>query len=296
MTDGNEFINSFAQWQADDMIQNCLNCHARFTFLVRKHHCRCCGGIFCGSCSDKFLWYDKKKIKIVSRYEDDIELPPYRTCNACYENLLRMKLLFSPWGDRLRAPMRNLRRPETPDSNSVPQTASSASSRMNEIVKDNQVIENVRDADSERSSALVPAHTRNMEDYQRCPICNSDLSTTSDENSQKHIQECIGRAEMAQQHHDLNDVLGSPTFQNRMLVYKIPKGDSFEEESGQNYPECPICFEEMLPGDKVGRLECLCVFHYDCIKSWFRKKTQKMKAGSTKFAGKNFCPLHDAVF
>ncbi|GEQ69626.1 hypothetical protein JCM33374_g3299 [Metschnikowia sp. JCM 33374] len=37
--------------------------------------------------------------------------------------------------------------------------------------------------------------------------------------------------------------------------------------------ECVICLEDLCPGDKVGRLECLCVFHYKCIKDWFNKKS-----------------------
>ncbi|CUM66698.1 uncharacterized protein PRCAT00004376001 [Priceomyces carsonii] len=44
--------------------------------------------------------------------------------------------------------------------------------------------------------------------------------------------------------------------------------------------ECVICLDELKPGDKVGRLECLCVFHYKCIKDWFNKK------------GYGQCPVH----
>lgn len=44
--------------------------------------------------------------------------------------------------------------------------------------------------------------------------------------------------------------------------------------------ECVICLEDLKPGDKVGRLECLCVFHYKCIKDWFNKK------------GYGECPVH----
>ncbi|KAK6457406.1 FYVE zinc finger-domain-containing protein [Scheffersomyces xylosifermentans] len=44
--------------------------------------------------------------------------------------------------------------------------------------------------------------------------------------------------------------------------------------------ECVICLEDLKPGDKVGRLECLCVFHYMCIKDWFNKK------------GYGECPVH----
>lgn len=58
---------------------------------------------------------------------------------------------------------------------------------------------------------------------------------------------------------------------NSVTEYK--EKDEFE-------PECVICLEELRPGDKVGRLECLCVFHYKCIKDWFNKK------------GYGECPVH----
>lgn len=52
-----------------------------------------------------------------------------------------------------------------------------------------------------------------------------------------------------------------------------------EEEKGED-SECVICFEEFKPGDKVARMECLCVFHYRCIKDWFKRK------------GARECPVH----
>lgn len=105
---------------------------------------------------------------------------------------------------------------------------------------------------------------------------------------------------------------------NKMLVYNIPpipkpayetipnaEGSSYDTIKGVESPEgafagsvgsygtvlaekdvfgvdneCVICLEDLKPGDKVGRLECLCVFHYQCIKDWFKKK------------GYGECPVH----
>ncbi|WEJ95610.1 hypothetical protein PSN45_003133 [Yamadazyma tenuis] len=53
-----------------------------------------------------------------------------------------------------------------------------------------------------------------------------------------------------------------------------------KEDPDDDDNECVICLEELKPGDKVGRLECLCVFHYKCIKDWFNKK------------GYGECPVH----
>eukprot|EP01035_Chromulina_nebulosa_P019755 gene19755-25687_t len=38
-------------WESDKIVSKCRNCHANFSLLKRKHHCRGCGGIFCESCT-----------------------------------------------------------------------------------------------------------------------------------------------------------------------------------------------------------------------------------------------------
>jgi len=43
------------RWMDDSEASHCLGCNAEFTFLLRKHHCRMCGRIFCHSCSDNWL-------------------------------------------------------------------------------------------------------------------------------------------------------------------------------------------------------------------------------------------------
>lgn len=283
MLNGTNYVNSFAQWQPDENMRNCLNCHAAFSFIVRKHHCRCCGGIFCGSCSEKFARYDNRRVRVIKRSATDEEFPPFRTCDSCYDNLLHMKLLFSPWGKRLEASGP----PQAVEGNDFRSDSPTPSYTPGEVVKNSG---NGVKEDSQGSSEDVRSGEPNEENS--CPICNAFLGELESETqAQQHVEECIQKAEMTQQHHELRNEIGSTTFQNRMLVYKIPEAAIQEE-----FPECPICFEEMVPGDKVGRLECLCVFHYKCIKSWFRKKAQKIKSNNVKYIGKNFCPLHDAVF
>ncbi|KAJ7271383.1 FYVE zinc finger-domain-containing protein, partial [Mycena haematopus] len=40
-------------WKPDSSAPNCENfhCHTAFSLLDRRHHCRKCGGVFCGACS-----------------------------------------------------------------------------------------------------------------------------------------------------------------------------------------------------------------------------------------------------
>ena len=52
VTSGGE--SALAQWKNDEQVTSCENCEAKFTFFNRRHHCRVCGGIFCGTCAPKF--------------------------------------------------------------------------------------------------------------------------------------------------------------------------------------------------------------------------------------------------
>lgn len=128
-----------------------------------------------------------------------------------------------------------------------------------------------------------------------------------------HISDCLIAYDFGLNHQRLASPPGASPTRNRMLVYNIPPipKPSYEiidvRQDGENNgpandqeqlcglvnssstvhlekdvtdTECVICLEDLKPGDKVGRLECLCVFHYKCIKDWFNKK------------GYGECPVH----
>lgn len=40
-----------SHWTVDSKVQACFECRQQFSFLIRKHHCRVCGRIFCYDCS-----------------------------------------------------------------------------------------------------------------------------------------------------------------------------------------------------------------------------------------------------
>ncbi|KAJ1338822.1 hypothetical protein BSLG_006459 [Batrachochytrium salamandrivorans] len=40
-------------WQKDSEASTCFNCVCKFTFMLRRHHCRRCGNIFCDGCSSR---------------------------------------------------------------------------------------------------------------------------------------------------------------------------------------------------------------------------------------------------
>lgn len=42
-----------AYWIPDAQAPKCMACGARFSLITRRHHCRNCGGVFCGKCASK---------------------------------------------------------------------------------------------------------------------------------------------------------------------------------------------------------------------------------------------------
>jgi hypothetical protein len=69
--------------------------------------------------------------------------------------------------------------------------------------------------------------------------------------------------------------------------YEIPPVDLFQTryynteilmEDFSNEQECAICFEPFRQRDIVARLECLCIYHQQCLDQWSQRK--------------RCCPLH----
>ncbi len=48
---GNHNAVAHGAWAADDSRNDCTICNDNFTLTNRRHHCRCCGRLVCGSCS-----------------------------------------------------------------------------------------------------------------------------------------------------------------------------------------------------------------------------------------------------
>lgn len=58
------------QWVDDASVSECPECTSEFSLLIRKHHCRKCGGIFCWQCSNYTLVLPSSN-------------KPQRVCQAC---------------------------------------------------------------------------------------------------------------------------------------------------------------------------------------------------------------------
>jgi hypothetical protein len=65
-----------SHWVPDEEGAGCSICHAEFSLTRRRHHCRKCGSLVCGSCSDHFISLDRT----VSASQSSA---PVRVCDRC---------------------------------------------------------------------------------------------------------------------------------------------------------------------------------------------------------------------
>ena len=50
------------KWKDDKYAPNCAHCQREFTLLVRRHHCRRCGDVYCDRCCSKSRLHDNERI------------------------------------------------------------------------------------------------------------------------------------------------------------------------------------------------------------------------------------------
>lgn len=122
---------------------------------------------------------------------------------------------------------------------------------------------------------------------EECPVCGKSVIKSN----HGTIEECLTRTK--------NNYQQRTNKNNRMLVYNMTATEIKRHKLATvDDFDCPICFEDFCENDKVGRLECLCLYHYDCIKSWFEKKKSKFnsnQAAINRSISRNWCPVHDAL-
>ena len=71
------------EWVPDREASACAKCDSRFTLRRRKHHCRLCGEIFCGACSEA---------RATRGFNGVVFAKPQRACMDCYAKLRRKPL------------------------------------------------------------------------------------------------------------------------------------------------------------------------------------------------------------
>ncbi|KAJ3025021.1 UNVERIFIED_CONTAM: hypothetical protein HDU68_007547 [Siphonaria sp. JEL0065] len=73
---------SRAHWKPDTSVAFCESCQVRFNLLTRRHHCRTCGGIFCGPCSKHIIRLDQNAEPHPAGVES-------RICEECHKEFAR---------------------------------------------------------------------------------------------------------------------------------------------------------------------------------------------------------------
>ena len=72
--------NESESWMPDEVCRVCYRCQEPFTVFRRRHHCRMCGLIFCGSCSSRFI------NGLSCGLADEL----VRVCEECYDNSTKL--------------------------------------------------------------------------------------------------------------------------------------------------------------------------------------------------------------
>ncbi|PWN95279.1 FYVE-domain-containing protein [Tilletiopsis washingtonensis] len=147
--------NLVPTWQSDDTASECPDCQRRFTFFVRKHHCRRCGQIRCDRCSSHRVHLSAAELVIDPAMPEMLiteSSGPTRICNAC--NADRQL----PPGTAVRSLLSQL--PSSHTESDLPSSMSDVSSRASEL--------------------------------NECPVCSTTLATLGDSITQEeHVRACL---------------------------------------------------------------------------------------------------------
>jgi len=148
-----------ARWERDHHVQNCRDCQRRFSFLLRRHHCRRCGRIFCDRCSSHKVPLDPSEIvQDPTSPDSSASTSSQRVCQACYDAV------------SVTAPSR---------------FRDSGTASMERIFVD-QARLSVPNLSRDTSSQLS--------DLAECPVCNQNLVELGPAAEQEaHVRNCLDR-------------------------------------------------------------------------------------------------------
>ncbi|RLV91589.1 E3 ubiquitin-protein ligase PIB1 [Spathaspora sp. JA1] len=317
-------------WQEDDDVSCCFLCSSAYHLFNRRHHCRKCGRVVCGACSQQTVKYfpntiivNSEDIRSVAESSDS-----YRTCDLCVDEIRMIRRALFNHDNGRTGGSSNASTVSSPRGESEPLQQEGELDDGGSLIKHTsrtttKLIHITRNKHRRRSSSRPDSES----DENLCPVCAQDLLKLYIQENKTHIEDITNDNFENFKSDHINDCLIAFDFngdhtrmspdkihtRNKMLVYNIPpipkpmfesipqeslllpeeeedirRNSVLSEDGGSSEKriedefesECVICLEELKPGDKVGRLECLCVFHYKCIKDWFNKK------------GFGECPVH----
>lgn len=149
---------SNAQWERDESVKQCRECQRRFNFILRRHHCRKCGRIFCDRCSSHWASLDPSDI-VYDPTSPDVpaSATPQRLCQGCFDEV-------------------NADRPD--------KLRDGGTSMECVIVDQERLTIPGRLTTMQRSSQLS--------DLADCPVCNQNLDDVGGSSKQEiHVKRCL---------------------------------------------------------------------------------------------------------
>lgn len=209
-------------WESDGDATACRGCGRKFTFFVRKHHCRRCGRIYCDACSTHRAHLAPDELVIDPGVPEMLLLEssgPSRICDTCdAERRLPEGLQRNTTGALQRA-VGHLDLSSVGDGHGRRAGAGTDDDAMSDV--------------SSRASEL-----------NECPVCGRRLAAVSEDATlqEEHVRQCLDNGG------------GGSVQGGRYLVYKLGEGPIVGKE-------CQICLEELLVGMTIARLPCLCYYH-----------------------------------
>ena len=141
--------------------------------------------------------------------------------------------------------------------------------------------------------ATTPQGAPDLPESEFCPLCLipfATLSASTSEQREAHVTSCIATASSSTppiSAHLSNSPFASDgrhprhSGANRNRVYYILGEKELDTIERDKKNECPICMEGYEVGNEMGRLECLCRFHRECIDKWFGAQGMRKR-----------CPIH----
>jgi len=84
-------LNKIYKWIDDELVTNCTLCNSVFSRLWNgKHHCRCCGRIFCSKCSCYHTIIPEDVSLVMNNTIDGHA----RVCKSCYDRILEFNKII----------------------------------------------------------------------------------------------------------------------------------------------------------------------------------------------------------
>ncbi|KAI8804903.1 hypothetical protein BJ742DRAFT_821975 [Cladochytrium replicatum] len=298
-----------SEWQPDDDAPDCTQCARHFNLFLRRHHCRWCGLVYCDRCTGG-------RVQLVSS-----DYAPQRVCDSCFHFVTgsNTPLRFLPlvtsvpniplvvnhvgvaatigststsiartldWGSTA-GPTGPSRIPLTAGprlSQSPPgmllfgrsRSGVGSSGLFSHDYDDTGNADSGDDDSDEQGGGKgddESIRTRgSMVDsiMNECPVCGTNLDTFAEEEDRaEHVNNCLLRV-------GVGGGKGQVIKGDRYIVQTL--------KAAMDETECAICFEDFEIGQRIARLNCLCLYHEHCIEGWFATQVAN--------TGVRSCPVH----